>query len=415
MDMNIGALIESRFSTDALQFLRGLGEVAHAEGISVFMVGGAVRDVLLGRETTDIDIVVEADANIFAKSVCLHLGRGEVIAHERFGTAKYVDGQLSVDIATSRKEKYPRSGSLPVVSLAAIQEDLGRRDFSINAMAVDLRPGQFGELLDPCGGNGDLESGLIRVLHPNSFADDATRILRSIRYEQRLSFRMDDQTEALVLRDCAKLDTISGDRIRRELERWFLEPAVAGILERADELGLLAGIHNSLAWSPHAKHGLTQAVVQYGELLHPFVILAVFVFPLSLQDSEGLVKRLSMPGSWTDVVSDIHKLKERLPALGVKELPNSEIFRLLEGLNPHAIEGGLFMVLEPVQREKIECFLRTLRDVKLELTGTDIIGMKVPPGPRLGDIIRRLLDAKLDGLAPSRVEEEELVRKWLGL
>ncbi|HEY1596999.1 MAG TPA: hypothetical protein VGF74_16495, partial [Thermoleophilaceae bacterium] len=183
-----------------------------------FLVGGAVRDLLLGRPTVDLDVAVEGDARAVARELAGRLA-GEAKEHERFGTATVTAGDLSVDLATTRRETYAEPGALPDVHPAGLTEDLGRRDFTINAMALDLNGGDVGALEDPHGGRADLDAGLIRVLHGGSFVDDPTRLLRALRYEARFGFRMDEQTERLAREAAAGAGfaTVSGARVRDEL------------------------------------------------------------------------------------------------------------------------------------------------------------------------------------------------------
>ncbi|HEY3492213.1 MAG TPA: hypothetical protein VGK43_04625, partial [Solirubrobacterales bacterium] len=203
-------------------------EVVRREaGEPVFLVGGAVRDLLLGRSRADVDLVVEGDATALAT----RLG-GAGAEHERFGTVKVeVDGH-EVDIATARSETYPQPGALPVVAPArSIEEDLDRRDFTINAMAIPLDGAP--RLIDPRGGREDLERGLLRVLHARSFEDDPTRAIRAARYASRYGFTLEPETDRLLRR--TDLATVSADRRRAELERLAAEPT--GVVG----LGLLAG------------------------------------------------------------------------------------------------------------------------------------------------------------------------------
>src|SRR5262249_16988121 len=167
----------------------------------VYLVGGTVRDILLGEPSFDVDIAVEGDAIALARLIADELG-GRISTHDKFGTAvvKYGDGGR-VDVVTARTEFYDAPAALPTVEHATIREDLFRRDFPINAMAVSLKGADFGRLVDPFDGRRDLESGTVRVLHNLSFIDDPTRIFRAIRYEQRHGFTMDEHTVALA-RSC---------------------------------------------------------------------------------------------------------------------------------------------------------------------------------------------------------------------
>src|SRR4051794_37069429 len=199
------------------------------EGLApAWLVGGAVRDLMLGATNVDLDVAIEGDARPVARELAERLG-GAAVEHERFGTATVRAGDLTVDLASTRRETYAQPGTLPDVQPASLDEDLARRDFTVNAMAASLDPAQLGELRDPHGGRADLEAGVIRVLHPGSFIDDPTRVLRAVRYEARLGFRMDPETERLAREAIAAgaPSTVSGPRLRDELLDLLGEAAAA--------------------------------------------------------------------------------------------------------------------------------------------------------------------------------------------
>ena len=197
--------------SEQLETLRGLSPG------NLHLAGGSVRDMLLGREGNDTDIAVAGDACELAQRFAQATG-GECTLHERFGTATVRIGQESVDLITARSETYPAPGALPEVKPGTLEDDLARRDFSINAMAMSL---EDGALEDPHNGLQDLRERRIRILHPHSFQQDPTRMLRAVRYEQRLDFRMEELTEYQLRRAITNqaLDRVSGDRIRYELEK----------------------------------------------------------------------------------------------------------------------------------------------------------------------------------------------------
>ena len=206
---------------ERLESLPGVAELRAAAGDrDVYLVGGAVRDLLLGAERADLDVVVEKDARGLAAA----LG-GELVEHERFSTAKVALGDdLDIDIARARTETYDHPGALPEVHPADVETDLGRRDFTINAMAVPITGDA--ELIDPHGGLEDLRAGVLRVLHDGSFADDPTRGLRGARYAARLGLALDPETERLLR--AADLSTVSEDRVTAELERAAFEERPSG-------------------------------------------------------------------------------------------------------------------------------------------------------------------------------------------
>ncbi len=221
----------------------------------VFVVGGTVRDILLGEEGADIDLAVEGDAIAFAYVLADALG-GRVTPHPKFGTAivSYAAGER-IDVVTTRRESYASPGALPTVEHAELAHDLHRRDFTMNAMAASLAPDDLGSLFDPYGGRVDLENGAVRVLHDGSFVDDPTRILRGITYEARYGFRFDEHTEALA-RSCigsGHVGDLSSSRLRDELVALLDDPGAPDGIRRLGELGVDAAIHPQLRGDDEAR------------------------------------------------------------------------------------------------------------------------------------------------------------------
>ena len=214
-------VIEDRVAGAPLAALRALRQANQHLDLSIYLVGGSVRDLLLERPIKDLDFAVEGDAPSLAGRLAQELG-GRVVLHRRFGTASVYFGDERVDLATARREHYDRPAALPRVTPAPIDEDLARRDFSINAMALPLAAHRT-SLVDPFHGQEDLELGLVRVLHPQSFVDDPTRILRAVRYEQRLGLIIEKETLGHLDRAVAAggIAALSGDRIRNELDPDF--------------------------------------------------------------------------------------------------------------------------------------------------------------------------------------------------
>ena len=214
-----------RLPQERLSLLRELGNLADEEGVSLYLVGGVVRDLLLKRKNWDLDLAVEGDGIAFARLVADRYGAGLAV-FERFATARLVfqDG-LKMDIATTRRESYAQPAVLPTVQPASIEEDLYRRDFTINAIAIQLNPRQFGRLLDPYGGQRDLRARTIRVLHAGSFQDDPTRIFRAIRFEQRFGFRLERTTLRLLAQAASTnlIQQLSGPRLQNEILLLFAE------------------------------------------------------------------------------------------------------------------------------------------------------------------------------------------------
>ncbi len=237
-----------------LKLLRVIAAMSAARRMPLYIVGGFVRDLLLRRPGLDLDLVVEGDAIALALALAAKHG-GKVTAHKRFGTAQWFLPEslltachTTLDLISARSETYPRPGALPVIKRGTLADDLRRRDFTINTLALRLDGKHFGELHDDLAGLDDLEKGLVRALHRSSYIDDPTRILRAIRYEQRYGFRIADEDLALIAAAKPLLGGLSGERLRHELDLLLAEVKSAAMLARLAELGILAEIHASLAW-----------------------------------------------------------------------------------------------------------------------------------------------------------------------
>jgi len=243
--INLSNKIKKHLPAELVAFVQKAGEIASSHGQELHLVGGMVRDLLLGQTNLDLDLVVEGNTIELAPHL-VEINQGKITTHPRFNTAKLQWNKWSIDLATARSETYAKPGALPTVKPSSISNDLFRRDFTINAMAIYLNPSRYGELLDPYGGKDDLKHKLIRVLHEKSFADDATRIWRGLRYEQRLNFQLERTTLQLLKRDISMLDTISADRIRYEIECILRERYPEKVFRRADELKVLPKLHPAL-------------------------------------------------------------------------------------------------------------------------------------------------------------------------
>ncbi|MEK7814792.1 MAG: CCA tRNA nucleotidyltransferase [Chloroflexota bacterium] len=382
--------------------------------LSVYLVGGPVRDALLGAPLKDLDFAVEGDAPAVARELADEVG-GRVLTHPQFGTATLVLADCRVDLATARQELYPHPGALPQVAPGTISDDLARRDFSINSLALPLAE-HHPQVLDPHGGVGDLEQGLVRTLHRNSFVDDATRIFRAVRYEQRLGFRIEGETLAQ-LQDATSrgyLATISGDRIRHELERIFHEERPDLALQRASQLGILAAVHPSLGYAfgvlPHFDPDRIGAP---GEGTEPLAYLACLVYHLSPEEGESVAHRFNLPSSWAKVVRDAIQLQQRGAELATPGLSRSQVWRLVEGLAPAAVLAATHLSDSPLAAQRLEQYLKELRFIVPTLNGRDLLEIGVPPGPLMGQILDQLRAAKLDRQVSTDEEERLLVRKLL--
>ncbi len=411
--INLAKIMEKQLPAELVNFMWLAGEVALTRGERVYLVGGVVRDLLLGQANLDLDLVVEGNAIELALQLREANG-GEITTHLRFSTAKLLWDRWSADFATARLETYDKPGALPRVTPSSIDNDLSRRDFTINAMAVCLNPGDYGKLVDPCGGRNDLKKKVIRILHEKSFTDDATRIWRALRYEQRLGFRLERKTQSLLKRDIDMLDTISSDRIRYEIECLLREGYPEKILRRAEELGVLAKLHPALKGNGWRQEKFAQA----RQLTSPHppevgLYLALIAYPLNDEEGESLISRLNLPKSLVRTVRDTITLKGRLKLVTVPGLSPSSIYNFLDGYSPQALVANSLATESPTASQNIRFFLSKLRHVEASLSGEDLMKLGVTQGPQIKKVLELLREARLNGRVTTREGEEELVRRWL--
>ncbi len=392
----------------ARRLVVALKHAAERQGLRLYLVGGCLRDLLLGRPTLDLDMAVEGEAAALARPVAARAGL-RCVVHAAFGTATIKGEGFLLDVASARSETYARPGALPAVRPGTIREDLARRDFSVNAVALALTGPRRGALIDPCGGLADLERRLIRVLHERSFVEDATRVLRAVRYEVRLGFRLEEKTEARLRQDVSYLETISGARLRQELSRVLAETRPEEALRRLDELGALAAVHPALAFG----HAQAEAMGRLRSLAAPVPAAYWPLLPAAEAPREaavGLAERLVLTKAQSaplTAMSALRALEARLSAAGLRP---SEVVEMLSPYPPSALWALAALVESETVRERVTNYLRRWRYVKPSLDGHALLSLGVPPGRAVGEALRRLRAARLDGEVRSRAEEERLVR-----
>ena len=412
-----------RLTGTSLSVFLKLREIALEQTLPLYLVGGPVRDVLMGMPIKDLDFVLEGDAPRLAARLAEELD-GRLVVHSSFGTASVVIENATTDLVTARRESYPSPGALPDVTPSGIDDDLARRDFTINALALPLAQ-ENPNILDSHGGIRDITNGVVRVLHDGSFIDDPTRLLRAARYEQRLGFRIEDgtlrQLQEAVANEC--LSAVSGDRLRHELERIFEEDRPQRAVIRSVCLGILAGIHPSFTQAKAVER--FAALDQYSvdepgagdnsgrtSLLS---YLAALTYPLPPGSAEGVVSRLNMPSDWARVVRDTVELRQLEPRLAAQSIPPSKVVELLEPFTEDAVLTVALVTDVPLVAERLGRYIRELRYLSPELDGRDLLALGVPEGPLMGHILKELRNAKSDGRTSTVEDERCMVREILAL
>jgi len=409
--LNIIPEIRRVLTEPAYRFMETAGRLAAAQQQKLYLVGGIVRDALLGRAAFDLDLVSDGDAITLAQGLAAELP-GKLTVHRRFGTASIVNDAFRADLATLRSETYEHPGALPRVTPGTLADDLFRRDFTVNAMAVSILPPRRGELIDLHGGQPDLAAGLVRVLHPGSFGDDPTRIWRALRYEQRLGFRLEAGTERLLKRDLPQLATPSGERIRYELECICREASPEAVIRRADRLGILPSLHPELTADRQLGKHFAAARELYAPEPPPFALyLSLLAYGLDDNAASRLAARLRLAQKTTRTLRDTISVREKIAALSADANP-SAVVNLLEGSDTTALKANL-VAAPAAARKHISSFLKIYRYVRPALNGDDLLDLGVKPGPALKDMLGKLRHARLEGRLKTRRQEEILVRKWL--
>ncbi|MGE5278706.1 MAG: hypothetical protein ACM3SU_17085 [Acidobacteriota bacterium] len=374
----------ARLPPGARRALAAAAALARQKRTPLYLAGGAVRDLLIGRPVRDLDLVVEGDGLAFGRDLARRLGL-PVRAHPRFGTASIeLPESNRLDVAGCRAETYAHPGALPRVRPGTMAEDLARRDFTINAMALRIWPGPC-RLLDPHGGRADLGRGVVRMLHPASPRDDPTRAFRAVLYGNRLGFRLEPRTRGWI-RDAVcsgAFERISGDRLRRELARILSEPGRAGALGRMSRLGLIPVLHPALSGDARARARLARAERLDGRPLSGATWLAyllVWATGLTGEEARQLAARLNLPRGPARVLG---RWPDRRRSAGAAPLDADEALALA------ALSGGRTA--------------RLSRDIRIR--GADLLAAGIAPGPAVGRALAATRSARLAGRIPP---EEEL-------
>ena len=400
-------------------------------GMPVFLVGGFVRDLLLGINSIDLDLVVEGDAILLARSLAQDSG-GKVTAHTHFRTAtidikdwnfdtnnmgieKPPRQIKTIDLISARKESYPSPASLPKVKVGTILDDLRRRDFSINAMAIRLDGAQRGSLLDPLGGQADLSKRIIRILHSNSFVDDPTRIFRAFRYEQRFNYSLADESLKQVPAGRRYIASLTPERIRHELDLILEEPTASAILARLAENHLLKAVHPSLRWNNLSSERFEFEGADDLMILSDFSLSRIrwvlWMLPATHVELTSLNTRLHFDAPLYRTMIAASNLWKQIRVR--KRLKPSQWLEILEKLPDLAVPAVYMADKNKVTRKAIHDFLVSWRHIKPHTTGHKLKELGIKPGKKYSIILKRLRSAWLDGEISSPTQERQLLEKLI--
>jgi tRNA nucleotidyltransferase (CCA-adding enzyme) len=424
----VSRLIRQQLSEKIADLLTSFGDVGDSLNVPVFVVGGIVRDLLLRKKNLDLDIVVDGDGIAFAAEFSRR-HKCRIRSHSKFGTAVIIfpDG-FKVDVASARLEYYLEPGALPQVENASIKIDLYRRDFTINTLAISLNRSRFGELLDFFGGQRDLRDRAIRVLHNLSFVEDPTRIFRAIRLEQRLGFQIGMHTESL-LRSAVRtgfLKKVSGQRVFNELKIILKEEDPVSSLKRMASFEVLKFIHPALLFNDRVSSVFEEAskAIHWFELLYLeekltswMVYFLCLTLNLDEDAMEGICSRFTVPRLYRKLFIDervaLHHvynvMERRLTA--EKKLRHSEIYFWLRPFSSELLIYGMACSRSEKVRKAISHYFSYLRAISPILDGHDLKKLGYQPGPGYQQILKAVLEARLDGHLESKKDEINFVEK----
>jgi len=435
---NVRSLLSESLPPAVWQMVQRVSEVADETGMPTYFVGGLVRDLLLDVPSIDVDMVVEGDAIHLARRLCGRFG-GRVRSHARFGTAKWLLSRRvwravapdtpttgtpdSIDFVTARTEFYDRPSALPEVEQGSIKLDLHRRDFTINTLAVRLDGAHLGELLDFYGGLRDLERGQIRVLHSLSFVDDATRILRAVRLEQRLDFEIESRTAELMADGLPMLDRVTGERVRHEIELALREADPVPVMERLAELGVLSQIHPGLSWQAEmtAAFRRLSALLEDGRWRDALqdespasVRFALWLAPLDEDVRKAVMARLKVRKSTREEVEGAVELACQLRDLPAGARP-SQVEKTVRPFEqrPRIQLATRAILGDGPAGELLDRYRAEWRHVDTELDGNDLRETGLEPGPQYAVLLDDLLAARLDGEVSTEDEERALLERLI--
>lgn len=417
---DITSKMKKQLPKHIFNLLRLLGNVGDELNMPVYLVGGFVRDLLLGVENYDVDLVVEGNAINYAHKLEEYFNV-RVVEHEKFGTAIVIfkDYDLRIDVATARIEYYEAPAELPKVELSTIKKDLYRRDFSINAMAVKLNPLEFGKLIDFFGCREDLEKGIIRVLYNLSFVEDPTRILRAVRFEQRYNFRIEERTQEL-LKDAVEngyIEKVTGQRLREEFEKLLNEPDPLKAIRRLAEFNVIIHMFPKTYYTKTMDEKLERMFnfsfivdKKISENLNKFyAVMYIFLEYYTDSDLMEVKERYGLSGKYIKEMKELWKIAQIVPEFLSEGMNFSDIYKVV---GKRSFEGYYYLasyMKEEQQRIFSEYIQRIEKTTLNKVNGKLLInkyGFK--PGEEIKRILEEIYCAKLDGVVNDQNEEEYL-------
>ena len=412
--MSLASKIEMLYSKSLLDTLAKIGLIASRLGLKAYAVGGFVRDLLLERANFDIDIMVEGDAIPFAESVSQELN-AECKLIERFHTAHIFLNNLTIDFSSARKEYYPHPGELPEISFSNLRDDLFRRDFTINALALSINPENPFEIIDLFNGKLDLEEGIIKVLHTKSFIDDPTRLYRALRFADRFKFILEPNTEYLFDKAIkfSAPSTLSIKRIAAEIDKCFKEKYPLALLNKYRNTGLLAFYHKSFkAFArPDFSFSMIRSMTtrlhsKFPNILEASIYWSMLLADIPFEEAQNLINNSGLPHPVVlQTINSLSLWKSAIENLSLAST-NLEIYNALKTACPEAIALIYLKNKNKELERKLNLYINQLYSIKPSITGKDLVEAGIQPGPKIRQILDLIIEKKLE--CPELTRKEEL-------
>jgi len=413
-----------KISPQFKKILKTSSTLANSSGFKIYLVGGVVRDLILGKDIFDLDIVVQGDAISLVDKLARDI-KAKFIRHHAFGTATVYFGKHKVDFATARQEKYSHWGVLPKVESANLSRDLFRRDFTINAMAISLNKEDYGQLIDLYNGLADLKKGLIRILHNSSFLDDPTRVLRAIRFEQRFGFKIEPNTFNLLQSALSKkaLYLVGSHRLRDELILVLKEPKPYKYIRRINKLEGFKFIDFSIKLSNEefnlflriekAISGCKKKIKLPRGIDSWIVYLCGLLRNISTNKLLKILADFGFKKGERIIIKSTKAGLKKIAKLNKIKKPHS----IYKALNDYSFESIIFFYSyypNKILRKNIEYFLKHLINIRLKVKGVDLQNMGVGPLRLYSKILQELLHEKMDKSLVTKKEELLALNRIVG-
>ncbi len=409
--------LKSALGTELMRLLKAISAVGARRSEPVYLVGGMVRDLAAKRSVKDVqpDITVVGDEVRFAEKLVEQSAEGCIISESRHRTVKARVWDITLEIATARTDKYSPWGDLPrITAVNHIEEDLPRRDFTMNAIAFSLNADDFGAIIDPLHGVADCKRGVIRVIHKNSFREDPSRMMRGMRFAARYGYRLDRQTACLMERDAPRLKSMtisSPTRVFNEFRLWFSareNTAQIAALSRANS------IHPQFIPELHTDEVTLDALRNMPVRSSALSKLALLTAKSSPQSVADLAQRLNVPAEWRDTILDASTLWRNRSGIENEARSNSDIAKALGHYRSDALQACGYLLNDRLARNRIQRYLDEWSKLKPHLNGDDLIEAGVPKGPQISETLNALRSGRIDGWIKTRHDEIEWLSKKLG-